>query len=194
MFTGIIDNKGVVTDLVNKGKNLEIVVKPDGEDYFQDVKEGSSIAVNGVCLTVAHIANNKFKAFVSQETLKLSNLKDMKNRTVNLEKSLRVTDRLDGHIVQGHVDGVATCMGMKRIGQDREISLRVPGDLLKYIVSKGSISINGVSLTVSLVRSNLITVTVIPETLKRTNLADLKIGEKVNVETDIIGRYIVNKV
>jgi len=190
MFTGIIDSTGKITKVINKGKNLEIIVKPDTENYLKDMKIGSSISVNGVCLTITEICNNSFKAFVSSETSRVSNLKFLKiGEIVNLEKALQLGDRLDGHIVLGHIDGIGVCLGLNKIGEDYELKVKVPYNLLKYIVPKGSIAINGISLTVAKIKGDIVSIAIIPATFNQTNLKKLRYGSKINIETDILGKY-----
>jgi len=193
MFTGIIDNLGKVEKIIKKGKNLEVIIKPETKDYLNDVEIGDSISVNGVCLTVTEKNSNSFKLFVSSETVNITNLKLLNTgEYVNLEKSLRLSDRLDGHIVLGHIDGTGICTGLNKIGNDYELKIRVPAEMLKFIVPKGSIAINGVSLTIARIRSDIITMIIIPATYNRTNIKYLKIGSKVNIETDILGKYVMN--
>lgn len=193
MFTGIIDNLGRVEKIIKKGKNLEIIIAPENRDYLDDVQLGDSISVNGVCLTVIEKKNNNFKSFVSSETVNITNLRLLNSgEYVNLEKSLRLNDRLNGHIVLGHIDGVGICTGLNKIGNDYELKIRIPSELLKFIVPKGSIAVNGISLTIAGTKGDIITIFIIPETYNRTNIRYLKIGSKVNIETDILGKYMMN--
>lgn len=190
MFTGIIDSLGKVKNLIRKGKNLEITIISEKNDYLCDIKIGASISVNGVCLTVSKIKNDDFTSFISSETASITNLKFLKvGDIVNLEKSLKIGDRLDGHFVQGHIDGLGVCIGLRRLNYDYELQVKLPNELLKYVVNKGSIALNGVSLTVAKIKNDIITIAIIPETYNNTNIKYLKPGSKINIETDILGKY-----
>lgn len=175
MFTGIVEEIGLVKSF--DGKNLII----ECSKVLQGAQIGDSIAVNGCCQTVVFMTSNTFTTNVSDETLSL--IKGFKNgEKVNLERALTPTTRMGGHIVQGHIDGMAKYLGNSRF--------EVSSELFKYIVYKGSITIDGVSLTVSKAERNIFEVALIPHTLENTNLQYLKIGDFVNIETDIVGRYV----
>ena len=188
MFTGIVTAIGTVTAAVPAAGGLRLVVDAAGLG-LKDVAVGDSIAVNGICLTVVARSTRNFKADVSRETLACT-AGFARGGRVNLEKALRATDRLGGHLVSGHVDGVGTVTRMQRAGANRVIAFRAPAQLAKYIARKGSVTLNGVSLTVNDVRGSGFTVNLIPHTLASTNLGALRAGGKVNVEVDILARYI----
>ncbi len=156
-----------------------------------DVREGDSVMVNGVCLTAVDLADGRFSADLSTETLDRSALGDLgPGDQVNLELSLRPSDRLGGHIVQGHVDGVATVEESQPDGAGRNVAFRAPVELGRYIVEKGSIAVDGVSLTVSRLDGEVFSVALIPETLERTNLTQAEPGRRVNLEVDVIAKYV----
>jgi riboflavin synthase len=188
MFTGIVAAVGKVTAAEPAAGGLRLVVDAAGLG-LKDVAVGDSIAVNGICLTVATRSARNFEADVSRETLACT-AGFARGGRVNLEKALRATDRLGGHLVSGHVDGVGTVTRMQRAGANRVIAFRAPAQLAKYIARKGSVTLNGVSLTVNDVRGAGFTVNLIPHTLASTNLGALRAGGKVNVEVDILARYI----
>lgn len=175
MFTGIVEEIGKVKSFDGKRLVIECSKVLDG------TKLGDSIAIDGCCQTVVNIAHNSFSADVSSETLRIT--KGFKTGTnVNLERALTPQTRMGGHIVQGHIDGIAKYLG--------NMKFEVNNELNKYIVYKGSITVNGVSLTVAENTKNTFSVAIIPHTLENTNLKDLKTGDFVNIETDILGRYV----
>jgi riboflavin synthase len=152
---------------------------------------GDSVAVNGVCLTATAVANGGFQADVMNETLRRSSLAGLETGSkVNLELPLRAADRLGGHFVQGHVDGVGGVWDMRDEGFSRVVTVGVPADLMRYVVEKGSIAIDGVSLTVSALGDDWLQVSLIPETLERTILGDVSVGQAVNLEVDVLAKYI----
>ncbi|GMT41767.1 MAG: riboflavin synthase [bacterium] len=188
MFTGIIKAVGKVKSLTLSGASAEIVVEAEG--FWDDAGIGDSISVDGVCLTVTKKSGGRACFDVSRETLDRSVLGGYKPADkVNLEKALLPTDRLGGHFVQGHVDGVGKYRSSDRIGENIELVFEIPKNLTAYVVEKGSIALNGVSLTAASVKGNIIRVAVIPHTLKLTNLSELAPGCPVNVECDIIAKY-----
>lgn len=189
MFTGIVEAVGKI-EHIDRGEDvLQISIHP-GEIDWREVALGDSIAVNGVCLTVMVIDDNQFSFEVSGETLACTHGLDSIGNWVNLERALRLSDRLDGHLVSGHVDGVGI---VKEISQQEDrcrLVIQVPETLLKYIAPKGSITVDGVSLTINRVEENIFEVNLVPYTLQHTNFSFLKPGEKVNLETDMIARYV----
>lgn len=190
MFNGIIYNTGKVIS-IKKSKN-SIFVGIITSMRFNNNDIGSSICCNGVCLTLVRILNKKIYFYLSNETLKRSNFKTIKiNQIINLEKSLKFGRLISGHYTQGHVDTVAKVKKILFIDKAWIIRFKILNQSLsKYLVEKASISINGISLTISKVNQNYFTINVIPHTLKLTNLKDLKINNLVNVELDIFGKYI----
>lgn len=175
MFTGIIEETGIF-----KGFNGSIITV-ECKNVLENTQIGDSIAINGCCQTVIAMTPESFSADVSEETLKITNFKSMKpGDVVNLERALTPSTRMGGHIVQGHVDMVGKYIG--------DMKFEVPDS--KYIVYKGSITVNGVSLTVAKLDGNVFSVAVIPHTLENTNLKNLRAGDLVNIETDILGRYV----
>lgn len=188
MFSGIVTAVGTIRSVETARGGRKLVVDAAGLG-LRDVAIGDSIAVDGVCLTVVARSARSFEADMSRATLSCTAGFGRGGR-VNLEKALRATDRLGGHLVSGHVDGVGTVTGVRRAGASRVLAFRVPARLAKYIARKGSVTVNGVSLTVNDVRGACFTVNLIPHTLASTNLGALRAGGKVNVEVDILARYI----
>ncbi|MDO9011551.1 MAG: riboflavin synthase [Gallionella sp.] len=189
MFSGIIADVGIITRADNREGGLRLAV--EGEVLgMDDVQLGDSIAVNGVCLTVIKIDGREFTVDVSRETLNCTVGLEHQGGHVNLEKALRLSDRLGGHLVSGHVDGVGEVVTFNDIGESWRLVVRAPQQLAKYIAMKGSITINGVSLTVNHVAGSEFEVNLIPHTLEVTTLNELKTGAKVNLEIDLIARYV----
>ncbi|MDP2694103.1 MAG: riboflavin synthase [Gallionella sp.] len=189
MFSGIIADVGIITRAEDRdgGLRLSVATEVLGMD---DVQIGDSIAVNGVCLTVVKIDGHTFTVDVSRETLDCTAGLERQGGHVNLEKALRLSDRLGGHLVSGHVDGVGEVVAFNDIGESWRLVVRAPQALAKYIATKGSITINGVSLTVNHVAGSEFDVNLIPHTLDMTTLNELKTGTKVNLEIDLIARYV----
>lgn len=187
MFTGLIETLAEITDIRGRGSGVRLSVNPM---ISYEVKIGDSVCVNGVCLTV--VSHNKCIEFdMSPETLENSTLRTLKVKdVVNLERALRLNDRLGGHIVTGHVDAVGHIREIKRQGDYTFLSITVPESIAHQLVHKGSAAIDGISLTVNSVQSNSFQVAVIPHTQKITNLGRRKVAEPVNIETDIIGKYV----
>ncbi len=190
MFTGIIEALGTVDSLQLRGGEWRLSVHSSALD-FSDVVLGDSIAVNGVCLTVTRLAHQVFDADVSNETLQLTTLHSLgKGSRVNLEKALTPVKRLGGHIVSGHVDGVGELLDRRPDGDSIRMDFRVPDTLAKYIAQKGSICIDGTSLTVNSVKGATFSINVIPHTQAQTIIQDYRSGQKVNLEVDLISRYL----
>jgi riboflavin synthase len=188
VFTGIVEEVGVIQELRFGGEGAVITI--GAELVPPGVKIGDSIAVNGVCLTATQKSRTSFSCDISAETLRLSSYKQARQGSrVNLERSLMVGDRLGGHFVQGHVDGVGRLSSKIRSGDGWEMSFEFPRELERYLVYKGSIAVNGISLTISSLAKNIFSVAVIPHTLESTNLNQLGTGDLVNLETDILGKY-----
>lgn len=188
MFTGIVQALGSVARFERAGPGARVVVDAGGLD-LSDVAVGDSIAVNGCCLTVVRHDARAFEMDVSQETLDCTAGLAPSAR-VNLEKALRANDRLGGHLVTGHVDGVGTVVSIEPVGDNRKLIFRIPAALTKYVARKGSVTVHGVSLTVNAVSADTFAVNLIPQTLAVTNLGSLKAGDPVNIEIDLIARYV----
>jgi riboflavin synthase len=189
VFTGIVEEIGRVDTVVIGRKSARI--KIHAEKVLEDVKLGDSISTNGVCLTVTEFNDSSFTVDVMAETMRRSNLGNLqKGNKINLERALKVGDRLGGHIVSGHIDGVGVINELKREDNAIWVSIGAPLEILKYVVLKGSIAIDGVSLTVAYVDDNEFKVSVIPHTQEETTLTHKKVGDKVNLECDMIGKYI----
>lgn len=190
MFTGIIEALGSVADLQLRGGEWRLTVSSPALD-FSDVVLGDSIAVNGVCLTVTRLGHAQFEADVSNETMQLTTLHGLtKGSKLNLEKALTPTKRLGGHIVSGHVDGVGELIDRRPDGASVRMDFRAPTELAKYIAQKGSICIDGTSLTVNTVKGATFSVNIIPHTQAQTIIQDYRPGQKVNLEVDLIARYL----
>lgn len=189
MFSGIVADVGLIKSAQDREGGLRLTVNAEALG-MDDVAIGDSIAVNGVCLTVVELAGNDFTVDVSRETLNCTSGLEMQGGHVNLEKALRLSDRLGGHLVSGHVDGVGDVIAFNDIGESWRLVVRAPSILAKYIATKGSITINGVSLTVNHVAGDEFEVNLIPHTLDVTTLNELKVGTKVNLEIDLIARYV----
>jgi riboflavin synthase len=188
MFTGLISDLGSVTELRRNGAGATLTI---GTQLADDLREGDSIAVNGVCLTATAIREGNFDAEAMSETLTRSSLSELREGTrVNLELPLRAADRLGGHIVQGHVDGTGTVRHIHEQGFARVLEIEIEAPLRRYLVEKGSVAIDGVSLTVSGISEQGFAVSLIPETLRRTNLGTVGKGSVVNIEVDILAKHV----
>ena len=190
MFTGIIEAIGTISTLTNLGDNYRLVVNTGKLDMF-DVRLGDSIATSGVCLTVVEQGTDFYAADVSAETIKLTGFANYSvGHKVNLEKAMRADSRFGGHIVSGHVDGVGTVESIKHHSNYVEIWVKAPNDLAKYIAHKGSITVDGVSLTVNEVNGASFMLWLIPHTLQETVIGNYKVGSKINLEVDLVSRYL----
>ena len=191
MFTGIIEGTGKLIGKRSAGGGMVFEIEAGFE--LQYPKEGESIACNGVCLTAYNIAGRRFCADVSPETLSRTGLGGVAvGSNLNLERALKVTDRLGGHIVSGHVDSIGRVTRLEKIGEFTIISFSLPEEHSRYIVEKGSIAIDGISLTVNSCSSGQFAVSIIPHTLAATTLGEVRVGTGVNIEVDIIGKYVEN--
>ena len=190
MFTGIIEELGRVVALERKASSARLTVACSA--ILHEATLGASIAVNGTCLTAVELSADKFAADLSPETLKRSNLGDLQpGSPVNLERPLRATGRLDGHFVLGHVDGTATVESLAPLGDDNWwLRIRVPAELDRYIVSKGSLAVDGISLTIAETEGDLVAFTVIPHTYDHTAIHALRPGARVNLEVDILAKHL----
>lgn len=189
MFTGLVEKTGTVQSVVTgDGGTVVKVTCPPGTD---ELHVGESIAVDGVCLTVIGFRGDQFDVEISPETLQKSNLVNLKRGDcVNIERALKVGGRLGGHFVNGHVDGVAMIGSIKKYGDSMVFEIRADDNIMRYMVYKGSVAVNGISLTISRVLRSAFEVTVLPYTFSQTNLASAKPGDRVNIEVDIIGKYV----
>lgn len=186
MFTGIINNLGRV---VNKTKT-SLIIKTD-KDFLTRLEKGASVAIDGICLTVVTYNKNSFEVNVMSETINRTNIQYLQSENlVNLELPTTANSFLSGHIVQGHIDGTAKLRDIIHQGNSYLLKFSIPNSLSKYIVEKGSIAVNGISLTVIKVAKNYFTVGIIPHTWKRTMLHTVKVGDFVNVEVDILAKYV----
>lgn len=190
MFTGIIESVGAVRRLEPVGGDLRITIDCGSLD-MSDVQLGDSIAVNGVCLTVIEFDDSSFSVDVSNETISLTSLKGLKpGSAVNLEKALLPTTRLGGHLVSGHVDGLGTVLNKSEDARSIRFEIEVPAELKKYVAAKGSICIDGTSLTVNTVEGCVIGLNIVPHTQERTIIQHYEKGTRVNLEVDLIARYL----
>ena len=190
MFTGIIQAQGNIKEIRSSNKGVVFILNSNSLD-LSDVSIGDSIAVNGVCLTVTHLDKDSFSADISQETLNCSTFSQLKKgQSINLEKSLRLDQGIDGHVVSGHVDGVGKVTLITIEGESTRMKIKVDNNLIKYIAKKGSICINGVSLTVNEIDGNVFSVNIVPHTFSVTTFDELKVNSQVNIEIDIIARHI----
>lgn len=188
MFTGLIEHRGTIARVDENADGARIEIETE---LAPTLELGDSVAVNGVCLTATTVTSSSFTAEVMHESLRRSALGGLATGDrVNLELPLAIGDRLDGHIVQGHVDGIGELIQSTDDGFARILRFETPGDLAKYVVEKGSITIDGVSLTVSSVGDDWLEVSLIPETLERTTLGSLQTGEYVNLEADILAKHV----
>ena len=189
MFTGIIEELGTVSGLTELEDSIRVEIA--GSTVRSDLKKGESIAVNGVCLTAAELTEKGFIADVMLETLNRSSLSGLEvGEKVNLERAMSGSGRFGGHVVQGHVDGVAEIISREKSDNWDEVKVLIPSELAKYVVHKGSITFDGVSLTVHEIRGNEVTLSLIPETLRLTTLGSKSAGDKLNVEVDILAKHI----
>ena len=192
MFTGIIIGTGKVTKLVPKPKSRSAIqMTVDLGKYAKGLKIGQSVAINGVCLRATKISKNNCVFEMIDETTKKTDLGNVKaGSTVNIERSLKVGDRLEGHFVLGHIDGVATITKIEKKPKEVKFWFKIPKKLTKYVVKKGSIALDGISLTVVDTKKDTTSVCLIPQTIKVTNFKSKKVGDRLNIETDILGKYI----
>jgi len=189
MFTGLIEEVGTVRCRVVDGERARLTIEAPG--VTQDLPIGASIAVDGCCVTATDVAEGSFGVDLMRETMRVTALGSLAvGSRVNLERALRMGDRLGGHLVQGHVDGVAEVIGVEDVPGTRLLSLRIPQDLARYLVVKGSLCLAGVSLTIAGLAGDVVTIGLIPHTLGMTNLEDLDLGGRVNIEVDVVAKYV----
>ena len=190
MFTGIIQAIGNISKIDSNGPDSRIVFKA-GRMKLDDVKIGDSISVNGVCLSITEKTKDSFSSDLSSETLSLTTFIEMRaNSKVNLEKAMNFSSRVNGHLIAGHVDGVGVIKEMKNDGRSILILIEFPEELDKYISKKGSIAVDGVSLTINGTKENTFSINIIPHTLSGSIISEYNIGTKVNIEVDLIARYL----
>ena len=192
MFSGIIENTGIVKEF-KKYRDYRLILDTDLK--FKDIKKGSSVCCNGVCLTVISkkklLKKTKLSFDVSKETVRCTNFKQLKmGDLINIEKSLRVGDEISGHFVFGHVDETAALLSSKKIAGSYELKFKISKKLKKFIAKKGSVSINGISLTVNKIKNDVISLNIIPYTWNKTNLHKLEVGNRINLEVDMLARYV----
>lgn len=189
MFTGLIEEIGVLKELSKGAKSAQLTISAN--KVLQDIRIGDSVSTNGVCLTIVHFSSKSFTVDVMPETMRRSNLKNLKpGSKINLERALKLGDRLGGHIVSGHIDGVGLVRAIEAEDNATWVTIEAGLEIMKYIIEKGSIAIDGTSLTVAYVDNNAFKVSIIPLTKDETTLLSKKIGDEVNLECDMVGKYI----
>jgi len=189
MFTGLIEELGTVKGIRSQSSGMRLSIA--GKTVLDGMKTGDSIAVNGACLTVVEMSHSLFGADVSKETLIKTTLGRLRvGDRVNLERAMRPADRLGGHLVAGHVDAVGVIRTIERTGEASLFTFEAPPEVSRYLIYKGSIAIDGISLTVNEVQGGRFTVTIIPHTARQTTLGFKKVGDPVNLESDMIGKYV----
>jgi len=195
VFTGIIEGQGIVKKFNIKTQNRSAAkMGIDLGNLAKGLQIGDSVAINGVCLTATHISKNQAEFEMIDETLKKTNLGMIKfGDKVNVERSLKVGERMEGHFVLGHIDGTGKIIKIEKLAKEIKFWIELPKDLARFVVKKGSITVDGISLTLVDVLKNKISICIIPHTMKITNLGSKKIGDKVNIETDILGKYAISK-
>ncbi len=188
MFTGIVEEIGHINSVNNDSISISC------KKILEDINIGDSIAVNGVCLTVTSFDNSSFNADVSYETMRVTKLGDLQvNDSVNLERAMLATSRFGGHIVSGHIDCVGKILNINKNGNFYELNISIPDGNAQYIIKKGSITVDGISLTIYDLTNNSVKIAVIPHTFENTNLKTLKANSFVNIEFDILGKYVEKK-
>jgi riboflavin synthase len=191
MFTGLIQELGTIQSISSNAEGKEFIIK--APNLIKEIEIDDSVATNGVCLTATQIKGDTFKVQAIHMTLEKTSIGTLRvGDKVNLELSLRPTDRLGGHFVQGHVNGLGKIKSIKTIGQNWEIEVAFPKELRKYMISEGSITLDGISLTIARLTSETLTVAIIPHTLEKTSLSAKKVGDVLNLEVDMIAKYIEN--
>lgn len=189
MFTGLIQSIGEIVSIQRLTKDMRITILPS--PYFENIIIGESIAVNGACLTVESTYENQFSVYVSKETLDKTNLIYLKTgMKVNLERALKLSDRLGGHLVSGHIDCLSKVKKISTVGLSKRYILEFPEKFSKYVIEKGSIALDGISLTINRCGENFVEINIIPETQAKTTISTWQVGTMVNTEFDIIGKYV----
>ncbi|MFA9504250.1 riboflavin synthase [Natrinema sp. H-ect1] len=191
MYTGIAETTGKVAEVTDAGEGRRLVISADG--VFDDLSVGDSISISGVCLTVEEVGGGEIECFAAEETLERSWFSELAaGQSVTLERPLQPSDRMGGHIVEGHVEDTAEILDIEELDEGWNLTLKKPADLSQYIVEKGYITIEGMSLTVTGVEDDSFSVTIIPETWNISNLSEKSTGDHVNIETDVVARYVEN--
>lgn len=191
MFTGLIQEVGRIESITTNAEGKEFVIKAPG--LIKDIAIDDSVATNGVCLTATQVRNDTFRVQAVHMTLEKTSIGSLKQGDpVNLELSIRPTDRMGGHFVQGHVNALGKILQIKKMGGNWEIEISFPKELRKYMISEGSITLDGISLTIAKLTGATLTVAIIPHTLEKTTLGTKKIGDQINIEVDMIAKYIEN--
>jgi len=189
MFTGIIKEIGIVRENIREAGKVILGIK--SEKVINELDIGSSVSIDGACQTVVKVSGNMFYVEVVQETLKKTTLGSLNvGKRVNLESSITLSEGLSGHIVLGHVDGIGTIIDIKNLDGSKIYSICVPENISEYFIEVGSIAVDGISLTIAELRENIVEISIIPFTEKNTTIGEKKIGDKVNIEVDIIGKYV----
>lgn len=189
MFTGLVEGLGTIRSIRSSGQGRRLVITADFS--LEATAAGDSVAVSGACLTAVAVSGNRFEVDVSPETLRTTTLGSAKiGERVNLERSLRLSDRIDGHLVAGHVDGTGVIKDRQATGNASVVIIGIPSPLSRYLIKKGSVAVDGISLTVNECDDTGFSVTIIPWTAQETTIGFKKIGEPVNIETDMIGKYV----
>lgn len=189
MFTGIVESTGKVKKIEHQGELIKLSIEAPA--LLENIKNGDSIAVNGVCLTVVSFDENAFQVEVVPATLQVTSLGELvEGDLVNLERALQVGSRLDGHYVQGHVDGVGLLQSLEKHDEEATLRFQIPENVSQYLVPRGSVTVDGISLTLQQVEGNTCEIAIIPHTLEVTNLKNKKVGDRLNFEVDILGKYV----
>jgi riboflavin synthase len=189
MFSGLIAGTGIVKTVTQSGRSARLTI--DGRGVLKKLALGESISVNGACLTATEILKSRFTADISEETLNRTTLGDLQiGNSVNLEQAARFSDRIGGHLVSGHIDGIGKIRKIERVENAFLYNIELPGALLKYCIEKGSIAVEGISLTINEISKKGISLMIIPHTMKLTNLSEKKVGDRVNIENDLVGKYV----
>jgi riboflavin synthase len=191
MFTGLVEDVGRIRKITTTGGTRRLII--EAERAPRELEKGDSVSVSGVCLTAVEVAPNSFRADLAEETWRLTSFSRIREGAlVNLELPMKADGRMGGHMVQGHVDGTGKFLGLERIpgADDFWLRVEIPADLERYVVYKGSIAIEGISLTVAKIEGAQVTIAIIPHTAEATNLGSLKPGDPVNIETDIVAKYV----
>jgi riboflavin synthase len=191
MFTGIIKNTGIIKEVKRSKNGLVLKIKING--IHPPFNKGSSVAVNGACLTITDFQKDSFFTSVVRDTLRITNLSLLKKGSiVNIEFPVKLSDSLEGHMLEGHIDGTGKIISFIKTGMQFNLRIKIPNSLTPYIVTNGSIGLDGVSLTIKNIKNNIISATLIPFTIEQTNFKHRKSGDEINIEVDRMGKYVEN--